>query len=372
MENSRYLWTKKADRMSRKRIVVKVGTNVLTQADGKLDVTALSQLVDQLVAIKQQGIEVVLVSSGAVGAGRSIYEASKQLSKVVQRQVCSAIGQVQLMQWYAQLLSNYRIHCAQVLATKEDFRDRQHYLNMQNCLLALLRDHLVPIVNENDVVSINELMFTDNDELASLIAAMINADTLILLTAVDGLFNGDPTDKSSQLIERVEADDTTLHEFILPQKSSFGRGGMATKIRMAQKTAALGIEVVIANGKRADILNTIFKGQYVGTTFPAATPISNVKKWMAHQHHSTDLPEVIINEGAVDRLRSKSTISSLLPIGVVTLKGDFEKGDLLTIKSTTGERIGIGMAQYDSVIALDALGKTDRKELIHYDYLYIE
>lgn len=353
-------------------MVVKVGTNVLTQADGKLDVTALSQLVDQLVAIKATGIEVVLVSSGAVGAGRSVYQASEQLNKVVQRQVCSAIGQVQLMQWYSSLLSNYQVYCAQVLATKEDFRDRQHYLNMQNCLLALLRDHLVPIVNENDVVSINELMFTDNDELASLIAAMINADTLVLLTAVDGLFTGDPNDPDSQLIEVVSADDTTLHQFILPQKSSFGRGGMSTKIRMAQKAAALGIEVVIANGKRPNILAQILGGNFTGTTFAASEAVSNVKKWMVYQKQSSQLPKVIINAGAAKSLRSKTKIASLLPVGITAFQGQFEKGELVQIKSDQGEFIGFGITQYDLNTALDYLGEVGKKALIHYDYLYIE
>ncbi|MEL6945571.1 MAG: glutamate 5-kinase, partial [Bacteroidota bacterium] len=229
------------------RIVIKVGTNVITQEDGLLDLTAISHIIDQLVTIKKKGIEVVLVSSGAVGAGRSLYPKTKGLSKVIQRQVFSAIGQVQLMHWYQSLLSNYQIFCAQVLATKEDFRDRQHYLNMQNCLLGLMRNDVLPIVNENDVVSINELMFTDNDELASLIAAMINADTLVILSSVDGVFNGDPKDIDSQLITEVKAKDKKAEEVVLPQKSSFGRGGMSTKIRMAQQSASMGTTVVIAN-----------------------------------------------------------------------------------------------------------------------------
>ncbi|MEM8523761.1 MAG: glutamate 5-kinase [Bacteroidota bacterium] len=354
-----------------KRIVIKVGTNVITQDDGLLDLTTISHIVDQLIAIKKRGIEVVLVSSGAVGAGRSLYPKTKGLSKVVQRQVFSAIGQVQLMQWYRSLLSNYQVFCAQVLATKEDFRDRQHYLNMQNCLLGLMREDVLPIVNENDVVSINELMFTDNDELASLIAAMINADTLIILSSVDGVFDGDPNNANSQLITTIEANDKKIEEVVLPQKSSFGRGGMSTKIRMAQQSAKMGTKVIIANGKRSNILNDILSENYIGTTFPAASNLSNVKKWMA-QNKESHQAQIIINEGAVNSLSSKEQITSLLPVGIIKIEGDFKKGDLLKIISEEEKMIGLGIAQYASEKAEKYIGQKGKKALIHYDYLYVE
>ncbi|MCL4154138.1 UNVERIFIED_CONTAM: hypothetical protein GTU68_005369, partial [Idotea baltica] len=170
--------------MGYKRLVVKVGTNVLARPDGLLDITSISQLVDQIADLKTRGVDVILVSSGAVGAGRSMMDIPEGLNKVVRRQVLSSIGQVRLMEIYRQLFSNHQLFCAQVLATKEDFRDRQHYINMQNCFLALLRDRVVPVVNENDVVAITELMFTDNDELAGLVAAMTNADGLVILSSV--------------------------------------------------------------------------------------------------------------------------------------------------------------------------------------------
>ncbi|MEM9848977.1 MAG: glutamate 5-kinase [Bacteroidota bacterium] len=356
--------------MSSKRIVIKIGTNVLTQADGLLDLTVMSHLVDQIVQIKKLGIEVVLVSSGAVGAGRSIYTASKTLSKVVQRQVFSAIGQVRLMQWYMSLFANYGLFCAQVLATKEDFRDRQHYLNMQNCLLGLLRDNLVPIVNENDVVAIKELMFTDNDELASLLAAMTNADRLIILSAVDGVFDGNPSDENSQLIRVIAPNDDRVEQVILPVKSAFGRGGMSTKVRMAKKAASMGIEVVIANGKRSNILTDIVSGDYIGTTFLAETPVSNVKKWMAY-HRAAALAKIIVNEGAAQKLIASSEIISLLPIGIVAIEGEFEKGDLVQIIAHDGTDIALGLAQYDAATAQQYIGQRGKKALVHYDYLYI-
>ncbi|MEM9884656.1 MAG: glutamate 5-kinase [Bacteroidota bacterium] len=356
--------------MPHKRIIIKVGTNVLTHKDGLLDLTTMSHLVDQIVAIKQAGIEVVLVSSGAVGAGRSIYAASKSLSKVVQKQVFSAIGQVRLMQWYMNLFSNYGLFCAQVLATKEDFRDRQHYLNMQNCLLGLLRDNLVPIVNENDVVSIHELMFTDNDELASLLAAMINADSLLILSSVDGVFDGDPSDESSQLITEISSKDNQIEAVVLPTTSAFGRGGMSTKIRMAKKAASMGIQVIIANGKRQNILQNIIAGDYIGTTFPAETPVSNVKKWMAY-NKTAALAKIVVNEGAVQKLTSRAKIVSLLPVGILSIEGTFEKGDLVQIVNEQQQSIGLGLVQYDASTAKAYIGQKEKKALIHYDYLFV-
>ncbi len=354
-----------------KRIVVKIGTNVLSQPDGLLDITTISHLVDQVAVLKQQNIEVLLVSSGAVGAARSVFPIATNWSKVVRRQVLSAVGQVRLMQWYMQLFANHHLFCAQVLATKEDFRDRQHYVNMQNCLLALLRDNIVPVINENDVVSVSELMFTDNDELAGLVAAMTNADTLIILSTVDGLFNGDPNDTDSQLITEIDANDETLKQFILPSKSSFGRGGMHTKFRVAQKAANVGVKTIIANGKRNHILLDIANNNYVGTTFKSQSPVSNLKKWMLYTevgHQGT----VIVNDGAVAALRSKKQVSSLLPVGIISIEGQFEKGDIIKIQNQQGEFIGVGIAQYDAQEATYYLGQKGKKPLVHYDYLYIE
>ncbi len=354
-----------------KRIVVKVGTNVLSQSNGLLDITAISHLVDQIAALKQKGIEVLLVSSGAVGAARSVFPVAGNWSKVVRRQVLSAVGQVRLMQWYMQLFANHQLFCAQVLATKEDFRDRQHYVHMQNCLLALLQDNIVPVINENDVVSVSELMFTDNDELAGLIAAMTNADNLIILSTVDGLFNGDPNAPNSQLIEQIDANDETFKQFILPSKSSFGRGGMHTKFRVAQKAANVGVKTIIANGKRNHILIDIADNHYIGTTFKSQSPVSNLKKWMIYTevgHQGT----VTVNDGAVAALRSKEHISSLLPVGVIAIEGQFEKGDILKIQSQKGEFIGVGIAQYNAQEATYCIGQQGKKPLIHYDYLYVE
>ena len=249
-----------------KSLVIKVGTNVLTRPDGRLDITNISHLVDQIAALKAAGINLVLVSSGAVGAGRELLQVREGTEEVARRQVQSAIGQVRLMEIYRQLFDNHSLLCAQVLATKGDFRDDLHSDNMLNCFRALLLDKVVPVVNENDVVAVIELMFTDNDELAGLVARMLKVDALVILSSVDGLFDGPPEGKASQLIEHVTAGDESVLSFVQEKKTSFGRGGMATKLRIATQTATAGIPVLLGNGRTRDILAELIDGRWPGTT----------------------------------------------------------------------------------------------------------
>lgn len=352
-------------------IVVKVGTNVLTRNNGLLDHTNISHLVDQIAVLKNQGIHVILVSSGAVGAGKSLMPTTSGLSKVVQRQVFSAVGQVRLMETYRQLFYNYKLYCAQLLVTKEDFRDRSHYLNMKHCFHALLRDNIIPIVNENDVVAVSELMFTDNDELAGLVASMINADALIILSSVDGLLDGPPDDPKSKVISRIDPGEKKWQRYILPSRSSFGRGGMSTKFRIAQKAAKVGIATYIANGRRPNILTGILQEDFIGTQFTPKPVVSNLKKWIAYNELGPK-GKVLINEGAEAAICSASTVSSLLPIGIRSVEGDFQKGDLIAILNENGERIGLGIAQYGAHVAKQYIGQKGKKPLIHYDYMYVE
>lgn len=356
--------------MGYKRLVVKVGTNVLARPDGLLDITSISQLVDQIADLKTKGVDVILVSSGAVGAGRSMMEVPEGLNKVVRRQVLSSIGQVRLMEIYRQLFSNHQLFCAQVLATKEDFRDRQHYINMQNCFLALLRDRVVPVVNENDVVAITELMFTDNDELAGLVAAMTNADGLVILSSVKGVFDGPPEDPKSNVIKSIDPHEKKWQRVIQPSRSSFGRGGMHTKFRIAQKAAKVGIPTFIGDGREPGVLLSLLEDRFTGTHFTAQTGLSNVKKWIAYN----ELPQkgaVHINKGAEKVLRSTEKVSSLLPVGIIRIEGEFEKGDLLRILNEEGEAIGMGIAQYGATTAQQYVGQQGKKALVHYDYLVI-
>ena len=237
-----------------KRIVVKIGSNALTRPDGRLDVTRMSALVDQIAWLRQRGCEVILVSSGAVACGRrELRNVDHELDSVEQRQLFSALGQAKLIGLYYDLFREYHIHVGQVLTMKENFKPGEQYSNQQACMRVMLENGVLPIVNENDTVSVTELMFTDNDELSGLIAQMMQADTLVLLSNIDGIYTGNPADPQSQLIKEV-APGTDLSEYIQTEKSSAGRGGMQSKYATASKIQHAGIRVIIANGKRENVL----------------------------------------------------------------------------------------------------------------------
>lgn len=236
-----------------KRIVVKIGSNALTRADGRLDVTRMSSLVDQIAWLRQHDYEVILVSSGAVACGRRELDINHELDSVEQRQLYSALGQAKLIGLYYDLFREYHLHVGQVLTMKENFQPGEQYRNQQACMQVMLANGVIPIVNENDTVSVTELMFTDNDELSGLIAQMMKADTLVLLSNIDGIYTGNPADPASKLIDQVEP-DTDLSQYIQDEKSSAGRGGMQSKYATARNVQQAGIRVIIANGKRDNIL----------------------------------------------------------------------------------------------------------------------
>ena len=235
------------------RIAVKIGSNVLTRKDGTLDITRMSALVDQVAKLHRKGVEVVLISSGAVASGRSEIKASKKLDPVSARQLYSAVGQAKLINRYYELFREHGMTCGQVLTTKENFGSRTHYLNQKHCMEVMLENKVIPIVNENDTISVTELMFTDNDELSGLIATMMGMDALIILSNIDGIYNGNPSDPSSTVIREIDGSKEDLSEYVQTSKSSFGRGGMLTKCSIAQKVADEGITVIIANGKKDNI-----------------------------------------------------------------------------------------------------------------------
>ena len=242
----------------KKRIVVKVGSNVLTRKDGKLDVTRMSSLVDQIAWLRRHDYEVILVSSGAVACGRRELTVDHSLDSVEQRQLFSAVGQVKLIGLYYDLFREFGIHVGQVLTMKENFDPGEQYRNQQACMKVMLENDVLPIVNENDTVSVTELMFTDNDELSGLIAQMMEAETLILLSNIDGIFTTHPDDPHAELIREV-APGRDLSEYIRPEKSAFGRGGMHSKYTTASKVSRGGIRVIIANGERENILTDLME-----------------------------------------------------------------------------------------------------------------
>jgi glutamate 5-kinase len=337
-----------------------------------LNVTMMAHIVDQIVLLRKTGAQVILVTSGAVAAGRAEVELQRKLDPVSSRQLWSAVGQVKLINRYADLFHEHGITCAQVLTTKENFSDRLHYLNMRNCMTTLLENGVIPVVNENDTISVTELMFTDNDELSGLITSMMDMEALIILTNVDGVFTGSPDDPTSQLIPLIHPGESLDTEAISTKKSNFGRGGMLTKFKIASKLAGQGISVHIANGTKVNTLSNIVnaKAKAVHTHFvPSLKKSSGVRKWLAH---SDDFAkgEVMINDGARDVLLSDKAISLLL-IGVTNIIGFFKEGDIVRVKDTTGELLGLGKASYSSDEALKEMGGKKSKPFIHYDYLYL-
>ena len=351
-----------------KKIVVKVGSNVITQANGLPNENWIKHLSDQLSEIKKQGIEVILVSSGAVASGRSLIKISEKQDAISARQLLAAIGQVKLINTYSNFFAGHGIQCAQVLVTKEDFRDRVHYLNMKNCFQILLQNDVIPVVNENDVVSVTELMFTDNDELAGLIASMLNADALIILSNVNGIYNGDPKLETSEVIREIKGTTPNLASFIRTGKSQFGRGGMVTKSTMSQKVAKLGISVHIANGTTNNVLQELLNGDLIHTHFVPERSTSGKKKWIAHSEASAK-GIVKLNAGAKSVLISGKA-TSLLPVGITEIQGEFMKGDIIKIIDENDQMIGLGIAEYGSDKANERIGQKKQKALVHYDYFY--
>lgn len=353
-----------------KRIAIKIGSNVLAQADGALNESRIAHLVEQISTIKKMGTDVIVISSGAVAAGRSQVAVSKKTELVAAKQLWAAVGQVKLMSLYTQLFGNQQLQCAQVLTTKENFSDRRHYLNMKNCITTMLDNNVIPIVNENDTISVTELMFTDNDELSGLIASMMNCDSLFILSNIDGVFTGAPDKADSELIREINADFSSLQKYIAPTKSGFGRGGMLTKCSIATKIASEGINVYIANGTKDNILLDIIGNRIKDFThFVPQSKTTSVKKWLAHSQ-SFAKGYVTVNQGAAEALLGTQP-TSLLFIGIVSVDGSFEKGDIVGILGPDGEKIGIGKAMYDSATAAEMIGKKQRRPFVHYDYLVL-
>lgn len=350
-------------------ITIKVGSNVITGNDGFLDEEILRKICRQIKQIRQQGHDVILVSSGAVAAGRSLYKFNKKTDTVAQRQVLASIGQVKLIALYKEILDEEGLLCSQVLVTKEDFKSRNHYLNMQNCLSALISNGILPIINENDVVSVTELMFTDNDELAGLVSAMMNTDKLIILTNVDGIYDGDPTAPGTSIIHEFDSKKIDIRAIGSAKKSSFGRGGIVTKCATAEKISGVGVPVHIANGRTDDIILKVISGEKVGTRFPAKKLASSFKKYMAHAYEEPK-GKIVINDGAKAILLSDKA-HSLLPVGITQVIGKFQKGDIIKILDTDGKEIGLGLAKYDHNKAEEVIGQKNQKPLIHYDHLYL-
>ncbi|HOU03106.1 MAG TPA: glutamate 5-kinase [Bacteroidales bacterium] len=353
------------------RIAIKIGSNVIAQSDGSLNTTRMLRLVEEIAILNKKGVEVILITSGAVAAGRNEMKPTRKTNIISAKQIWASIGQVKLMSTYQFLFGKYGIQAGQLLATKDSFRDRQHYLNMKNCITAMLENKVLPVVNENDTIAITELMFTDNDELSGMISSMMDCGSLIILTNVDGIYTGVPGCEGSVLIKEIGEDFNDPGQYISASRSEFGRGGMITKCSIAREIASEGINVYIANGTRDSIITSIVSGKDVPCTyFPASvTKKSGVKKWLSHSDTFAK-GIVYINKGAkMALLGDKAT--SLLMIGVSRIEGFFKKGDIIRIFDEKGKQIGLGKAQYDSEKAVQYMGEKRKQPLVHYDYLLI-
>ena len=356
----------------RKRITVKIGSNVLARPDGTLDITRMSALTDQIAELHKAGVEIIVISSGAVASGRSELKIHRKLDAVSARQLFSAVGQAKLINRYYELFREHNIACGQVLTTKENFSTRRQYLTQKQCMEVMLENKVIPIVNENDTISVTELMFTDNDELSGLISAMMDSETLVILSNIDGIYNGAPGQADSKVIPEIHPGQE-LSQYIQSGKSSFGRGGMLTKCNIARKVADEGIEVIIANGRRDNILTDLIltDRDVVCTRFEAAPrPASGVKKWIASSEGFAK-GALHLDAGAAAAV-SQSKAASILAVGVTAVEGDFERDDLVRILSPDGTQLAVGRISCDSATARRNLGRKGLKPLIHCDYLYLE
>ncbi|TRX72262.1 glutamate 5-kinase [Carboxylicivirga sp. M1479] len=353
------------------KVCIKIGSNVLVSPNGGLNKSRINELVTQIARLHQQGIKIILVSSGAVAAARDSVTVDKKTDRVSQRQLLSSVGQVKLMNLYAQLFDLHDMQIAQVLVTKQDFSSREHYLNMKNCVSALWDQNVLPIVNENDAVSVTALMFTDNDELSGMMSSMMGCKGLIILSNVDGIYNGHPQEAGAEVIPFIEAEEKGLEQYITTSKSDFGRGGMLTKCRVAQKSAMSGVHVHVANGQVDGVLIRLMNDSKTvnHTHFVAGQGYPAVKQWIAYSEGFAKA-EIVINAGAFSALCSTKAVSLLLA-GVVKIESDFEKGDLIKIMNEQEQVIGIGRASYGKSKAEKHWHDEKYKPLVHYDYLYV-
>jgi glutamate 5-kinase len=327
-----------------KRVVVKVGTTTLTHNTGKLNLNRMEQLVRQLVDLQNQGREVVVVTSGAVGVGMGRLGLCDKPASILERQALAAIGQGLLMQVYEKLFSEYGVTVAQVLLTRDDVSARKRYLNARNTILTLLKYQVIPVINENDTVATEELKIGENDTLSALVTGLIDADLLILLSDIDGLYTQDPKqDDSARLIPFVSEITPEIKEMAGGSLSHFGTGGMATKIGAAQMALASGASMVIMNGDEPARIQRVFQAAPVGTAFVGHQPaVNHRKRWIAFGPQPSGV--LVVDDGAERALARLG--KSLLPSGVVAVNGEFDEGDLIRIVNRGDVELARGLTNY--------------------------
>lgn len=331
------------------RIVVKVGSSLVTNEGRGLDEEAIGQWCTQLAALVKQGKEVIMVSSGAVAEGMKRLGWRTRPKEINELQAAAAVGQMGLVQMYESKLRQSQIGSAQVLLTHADLADRERYLNARSTLVTLLGLGVVPVINENDTVVNDEIKFGDNDTLGALVANLVEADVLIILTDQKGLYTADPRKQADAVfVHSGRAGDLALERMAGGAGSSIGKGGMLTKILAAKRAAGSGASTVIAWGREPDVLLRLTQGEPIGTWLLAQTPKSQARKrWMAD--HLQLRGAVVVDDGAVHKVVHEG--KSLLPVGMVSVEGDFARGDVIAVRSSAGEEIARGLANYASAEA---------------------
>jgi glutamate 5-kinase len=361
-------------------VVVKVGTNVLTDHDGTLDPNRLQALADQVERLRQGGKKVALVSSGAIGAGVGRLALAKRPTDLRQLQACAAIGQSFLMRAYEEALAKYGTHTAQILLTAGDFDNRARYLNARNTILTLFEWNVLPVINENDTVSVAEIRFGDNDHLAAMVTNLLRAPLLVLLTNVDGLYNADPkVDPAAQVVATVPHIDGSVMSMAGSSHSALGTGGMRSKLRAARLATMAGESVIMANGARPGVLDALAAAEPIGTLFlPHGTSVTSWKRWLGF----TAQPKgrLLVDAGARAAVQERGR--SLLPIGVVQIQGTFNKGDVISLCDAAGTEFARGLTNYSAtdagrILGLrtdqigDVLGGMPYEEIVHRDNLVV-
>ncbi len=347
------------------RIVVKLGTGVLTDSSKQIDPAQLEQIVAQVAALRAAGKEVIVVTSGAVGAGMGALGYATRPNDLAEKQACAAVGQSRLMATYEKLFAKHNLVVAQVLLTHDDLEHHERHLAARNTLVTLLKHGVVPIINENDAVSSAEIKFGDNDKLSALVASLLPADLLIILTTVDGVIENfsKANPKTISVIEQI---DEQLEKIAGGTTSATAVGGMASKVQAAKIVIRSGIPLVIASGKKKNVLAKVLAGDDEGTVFvPQADKLQSRKRWIAFFHHPKGA--LFVDNGAKQALREKG--KSLLPPGVARCEGDFSVGDVVRICDLEGTEFARGIAKFDSAAVRER--KLPKEELVHRDDLVI-
>ena len=361
----------KSPGLPHQRIVVKFGTSLVTGGSAYLNQDTLSNLVSQVARLHEQGAELFIVSSGAIASGRHKLGLTEKLKDIPLKQVLASVGQSRLMNVYDQMFSQHNITVAQALLTKADLSDRAGYLNARNTLLALAELRVICIVNENDVVAIDEIQgarFGDNDNLSALVANLVDADLLMILTDIAGLYTADPNrDPDAHLIPQVARIDSKIKRLAADTMSNLGTGGMVTKIEAAKLATASGVTVVIADGREPGIVLRLASGEAIGTRFlPTATNLESRKRWMLSGLGTKG--KLVIDSGAALALRKQNR--SLLSAGIKEASGTFDRGDIVDIYDTEGARLGCGISNYSSSDISIIKGAHSKKidTLLGFDY----